>query len=80
MELLGQAFEIEKEPPIRLWLLRLGEQDHALLIKLHHLVTDGWSQRLFWNELEALYNARIKDQPAALPELPVQYGHFVAWQ
>jgi len=80
MELLGQAFDIEKEPPIRLWLLRLGEQDHALLIKLHHLITDGWSQRLFWNELEALYNARTKDQPARLSELPVQYAHFVAWQ
>jgi amino acid adenylation domain-containing protein len=80
MELLRQAFDIEKEPPIRLWLLRLGEQDHALLIKLHHLITDGWSQRLFWDELEALYNARTKDQPARLPELPVQYGHFVEWQ
>jgi amino acid adenylation domain-containing protein len=80
MELLRQAFDIEKEPPIRLWLLRFGEQDHALLIKLHHLITDGWSQRLFWDELEALYNARTKDQPAKLPELPVQYRHFVEWQ
>ena len=80
MELLRQSFDIEKEPPIRLWLLRLGEKDHALLIKLHHLITDGWSQRLFWGELEALYNARTKDQPARLPELPVQYRHFVEWQ
>jgi amino acid adenylation domain-containing protein len=80
MELLGQPFDIEKEPPIRLWLLQLGEQDHALLIKLHHLITDGWSQRLFWDELEALYNARTKDEPARLPEPPVQYHHFVEWQ
>jgi amino acid adenylation domain-containing protein len=80
MELLGQSFDIEKKPPIRLRLLRLAEQDHALLIKLHHLITDGWSQRLFWDELATLYNARTKDQPAALPELPVQYRHFVEWQ
>ena len=80
MELLRQSFDIEKEPPILLWLLRLGEQDHALLIKLHHLITDGWSQRLFWDELEALYNARTKDQPARLPELPLQYRHFVERQ
>jgi len=80
MELLRQSFDIEKEPPIRLWLLRLGEQDHALLIKFHHLITDGWSQRLFWDELEALYNARAKGQPAPLPALPVQYRHVVEWQ
>ena len=60
MELLRQSFDIEKEPPIRAQLLRLGEHDHALVIKLHHLITDGWSQRLFWEELEALYNAGVK--------------------
>ena len=54
--------------------------DHALVIKLHHLVTDGWSQRLFWKELEALYGACVEWDPAKLPELPVQYRHFVDWQ
>jgi amino acid adenylation domain-containing protein len=80
MELLRQSFDIEREPPIRLQLLRLGDQDHALLIKLHHLVTDGWSQRLFWEELEALYSAKTRGLPAGLPDLPVQYRHFVEWQ
>jgi amino acid adenylation domain-containing protein len=80
MELLRQSFDIEQEPPIRLRLLQFGEQDHALLIKLHHLITDGWSQRLFWNELEAFYNARTKDRSAGLPDLPVQYRHFVERQ
>ena len=60
--------------------LRLENDDHALVIKLHHLVTDGWSQRLFWKELEALYGARSNGTPAGLPELPIQYRHFVEWQ
>ena len=38
-------------------VLRFNRHDHALVIKLHHLVTDGWSQRLFWGELESLYRA-----------------------
>ncbi|MGA7809779.1 condensation domain-containing protein, partial [Bradyrhizobium sp.] len=80
MQWLRQSLDIEKRPPIRLQLLKLGEHDHALLVKLHHLITDGWSQRLFWEELEALYNAGIRGEPAKLPELPVQYRHFVAWQ
>jgi amino acid adenylation domain-containing protein len=80
MELLRQSFDIESEPPVRLQLLRLGDQDHALVIKFHHLVTDGWSQRLFWQELEAHYNAGAKGLAANLPELPFQYRHFVEGQ
>jgi amino acid adenylation domain-containing protein len=79
-ETLRQPFAIEKEPPLRAQLLRLDQNDHALVIKLHHLITDGWSQRLFWEELEALYTARSNGTPARLPELPIQYRHFVEWQ
>ena len=66
-ELLRQPFDIEKEPPLRAQLLRLDEDDHALVIKLHHLITDGWSQRLFWEELEALYGARSNGTAGRTP-------------
>jgi amino acid adenylation domain-containing protein len=79
-ELLRQPFELEKAPPLRLQLLQLDEDDHALLIKLHHLVTDGWSQRLFWGELEALYTAGLNRAPPELPELHIQYRNFAEWQ
>jgi amino acid adenylation domain-containing protein len=79
-QLLLQPFDSEREPPIRVQLLRLDEDSNALMIKLHHLITDGRSQRLFWEELEALYNAKSKGLSAKLPELPVQYRHFVEWQ
>src|SRR5262249_18355795 len=70
-ETLRQPFAIEKEPPLRAQLLRLDQNDHALVVKLHHLIADGWSQRLFWAELEALYTARSNGTPARLPELPI---------
>ncbi|HKH00998.1 MAG TPA: condensation domain-containing protein, partial [Bradyrhizobium sp.] len=79
-ESLRQPFDIEKEPPFRAQLLRLDDDDHALVIKLHHLITDGWSQRLFWEELETLYAARLSGVPTGLPELSTQYRHFVEWQ
>src|SRR5262249_10333703 len=72
-ELLHQPFDLEKGPLLRAQLLRLGKDDHALLIKLHHLVTDGWSQRLFWEELEALYAAKVGGPAARPPVVPVQY-------
>ena len=79
-EMVRQSFEIEKEPPLHAQLLQLGEGDHALVVKLHHLVTDGWSQRLFWEELGAHFAAGLRGAPTELPRLPVQYRHFVEWQ
>jgi amino acid adenylation domain-containing protein len=75
-----QPFDLEKEPPLQARLLRLDVNDHALVIKIHHLVTDGWSQRLFWEELGAYFAASLKGAPAELPKLPVQYRHFAEWQ
>jgi amino acid adenylation domain-containing protein len=75
-----QSFTLGKEPPMLCQLLRLDEDDHALVVKLHHLITDGWSQRLFWEEFAALYRASVNGAAAGLPELPVQYRHFAEWQ
>jgi amino acid adenylation domain-containing protein len=80
LESLRQSFDIETEPPLRAQLLRLDEDDHALVIKLHHLITDGWSQRLFWEELAALYGARLNGAASGLPKLAIQYRHFAEWQ
>lgn len=79
-ELLGQSLDISKQAPLRAQVLRFNRHDHALVIKLHHLVTDGWSQRLFWGELESLYRAKSIGAHAVLPKLPMQYRHFVEWQ
>ena len=75
-----QYFKIEHEPPLQVQLLRLDEHDHALVIKVHHLATDGWSQRLFWGELEAHYSASRNGTAAELPELTFQYRNFSEWQ
>ncbi|KGT76054.1 thioester reductase [Bradyrhizobium japonicum] len=75
-----QTFDLEKGPLLQARLLRLDETDHALVINIHHLITDGWSQRLFWEELRAHFAAGIKGAPTELPKLPVQYRHFAEWQ
>ena len=78
--LLRQSMDIAKDLPLRPQLLRLDEDDHALVIKLQHLVTDGWSQRVFWEELEALYTAKVNGTLEKLAEPPIQYRHFVERQ
>ena len=75
-----QPLEIDREPPFQVQLVRLAADDHALVTKIHHLATDGWSQRLFWKELEAHYGARRNGTVARLPEPGFQYRDFVDWQ
>jgi len=73
-------FDLVRGPLLRPALLRLGERDHALLLALHHIVFDGWSQGVFWRELVTLYNAAREGRPSPLPPVPLQYGDFAVWQ
>ena len=61
-------------------MLRLEEEDHLLLLTLHHIVSDGWSQGVLRRELTTLYNAFYSGKPSPLSELPVQYADYAFWQ
>ncbi|WP_211904909.1 non-ribosomal peptide synthetase [Xanthomonas maliensis] len=61
-------------------LLCLADDDHVLLLTLHHLVSDGWSMDVLVRELSALYSAFVHDQPDPLPPLPLQYADIAVWQ
>ena len=73
-------FNLETGPLMRVYLLRMAEQEHVLLAVLHHIVSDGWSMGLLIAEMAPLYQAFVTDQPSPLPELAVQYADFAAWQ
>ena len=76
----ARPFDLARGPLIRGVLLRLGAEDHALVLSLHHVAADGWSMGILFAELSALYGAFRDGRPSPLPELPVQYGDFAAWQ
>lgn len=73
-------FNLEAGPLIRGRLIHLGENDHALLITMHHIVFDGWSMGVLVNELNALYKAFLHGEGDPLPELEIQYGDYAVWQ
>jgi amino acid adenylation domain-containing protein len=75
-----QPFDLTSGPLLRLALLRLAADQHVLLLTLHHIITDGWSMGILIRELVALYRAFAYQQPAALPELPIQYADYARWQ
>ncbi|MCA9919265.1 MAG: amino acid adenylation domain-containing protein, partial [Anaerolineales bacterium] len=75
-----RTFNLVTGPLLRATLFCLSETEHWLLIAMHHIVTDGWSVGVMQAELTELYRANATSQPANLPELPVQYADFAAWQ
>ncbi len=75
-----RPYQIETAPGIRATLVRLSQQEHALILMMHHIICDSSSLGIFWRELRALYGAARTGEPCNLQNLPVQYGDYAAWQ
>lgn len=73
-------FDLETELPIRFQLAAVTDQEHALLVTVHHIVCDDGSMQLFWRELATLYAAFSAGQPSPLSEPPCQFVDFLSWQ
>lgn len=73
-------FDLIHGPLLRARLLRLSEDDHWLVLTLHHIVTDGWSMDIFWRELAMGYQAALHREEVSLPALPIQYADYAIWQ
>jgi amino acid adenylation domain-containing protein len=75
-----QPFDLERGPMLRTWLARLGGDEHALLVTMHHIISDGWTIGILIRELAVLYRAFVEGRPSPLPELPLQYADYAVWQ
>ncbi|HET7230272.1 MAG TPA: amino acid adenylation domain-containing protein, partial [Longimicrobium sp.] len=75
-----RPFDLAGELPLRLILIRLADDDHLLLINLHHIAADGWSIGIVYRELGVLYQAAHEGRPDPLPPLPIQYADYALWQ
>lgn len=78
---LERPFDLGKELLIRGRLLRLSDDRSLLLITIHHIVFDGWSAQVLWNEISRYYRQYIlSEKPSELPRLPIQYADYTIWQ
>jgi hypothetical protein len=73
-------FRLETGPLLRVRVLRLDAEDHALSIVWHHIVGDGWSLGVFLREVAALYGTFSRGLPSPLPEPELQFSDWAAWQ
>jgi len=79
-EQVRRPFDLPRGPAFRTLLLRLGADDHRLLVTQHHIITDGWSIALLVEEVLALYRAFAAGLASPLPEPARQYVDFACWQ
>ncbi|ACB75249.1 type I polyketide synthase [Opitutus terrae] len=79
-EIAGEAFDLVRGPLLRARLVKLGPDDHVLMIAVHHIVFDGWSSAVFFREAMAAYAALARGADPALPALAVQYADYAVWQ
>ncbi|XYI02585.1 amino acid adenylation domain-containing protein [Sorangium sp. So ce1128] len=75
-----RPFDLAQGPLWRASLLQIADEAHVFVLVVHHVVWDGFSLRVFFRELAALYDAFRAGRPSPLPELPIQYTDFAAWQ
>jgi amino acid adenylation domain-containing protein/non-ribosomal peptide synthase protein (TIGR01720 family) len=73
-------FDLEKGPLLWVTLVRLDDEDHQLLVTMHHIIADGWSLNVLIDEFSRLYAAASQGQQAELAPLPTQYADYGSWQ
>lgn len=73
-------FDLERGPLVRAFLLRLGEQDHVIILTVHHIASDAWSTGIIIQEIASLYEAFRRGGESPLPPLPIQYADYAHWQ
>ncbi|HYC29431.1 MAG TPA: condensation domain-containing protein, partial [Chitinophagaceae bacterium] len=79
-ELISHPFDLSKDHMLRATLIRLGDQEHVLVVTFHHIASDGWSKGILVKELMELFSALTEGRSPDLPELAIQYADYAIWQ
>ncbi|MFJ6944793.1 amino acid adenylation domain-containing protein [Streptomyces wuyuanensis] len=79
-EAAAYGFALDREPPLRVHVFRTGEDEWALLLLLHHIAGDEWSEAPLHRDLALAYAARAEGREPDWAPLPLQYADYTLWQ
>ncbi|MCK5920583.1 MAG: non-ribosomal peptide synthetase, partial [Methylococcales bacterium] len=77
---LDQPFDLQSGPLFKARLLTLSEDEHVLLVNMHHIISDGWSMGVLIQDLTALYQSRLDNTVSTPSPLAIQYQDYAYWQ
>ncbi|MFD9722190.1 condensation domain-containing protein, partial [Streptomyces sp. NPDC059076] len=75
-----ELFSLAEDLPLRVSLLKVSEDDHVLMVLMHHIATDEWSMGPLLTDLNTAYTARTNGHTPHFTPLPVQYADYTLWQ
>ena len=81
------VLQLEADMPIDIYggplfsalLVTASDDESYLLIKMHHILSDGWSLGIFWKEFAEIYSALSENRSPTLEDLPIQFGDYATW-
>ncbi len=76
----NNSFELDKAPLIRAKLFCLGIQKYVLCYTIHHIIFDGWSNRIFFDELIKAYKCYVNNQEVCFNKPAIKYIDYAKWQ
>ena len=79
-QLISEPFNLSADFMLRAVLVTLEEQDHVLIVTMHHIASDGWSIPIVVKEVAALYGSFAEGHPSDLEMPELQYADFAVWQ
>jgi Condensation domain/TubC N-terminal docking domain len=79
-EFIRRPIQVAKDPLLGLRLLRLAHNEHVLIVAMEHMISDGFSRNIFVRELLSAYRQAVQGQAFCLPEVPIQFADYAAWQ
>jgi amino acid adenylation domain-containing protein len=77
---MQRPFDLAQGPLFRVSLLRISASEHGMVLGMHHIITDAWSNGVMMRELASLYEAYAHGRPSPLADLEVQYADYAIWQ
>lgn len=75
-----KVFDLESDSLIRFLIYRIHDENHVIFLNKHHIISDGWSFSVLFNEISAIYDDLSQNRPVSLPPLDIQYADYSIWQ
>jgi len=79
-ELIRQPFDLSKDDMLRASLVNIADEEHVLVVTMHHIASDAWSASVLVKEVAELYSAFIQDRSPNLAPIEIQYADYAVWQ